>query len=1732
MRNFLLSPFSIVLLGTVSAALAQTGASSINRLPVNQWTPTGSLSVARSGACTATLPNGQVLIAGGAGLSGALYNVDLYDPESGTFYATSPLRQARRQAACTPLPNGRVLIAGGNDGSNSLDSVEFYDPQAGVWTPAGRLNRPRSGSQAVLLPGGGVLFAGGVNNGDPVAEIEVYDPASGKMADVGRLSTARAGMKARSLPDGRVLFIGGRDSVGVRNIVEVFNGRTGEVSTAGFLLTGRANFAATLLNDGTVLITGGMDAEGNTLASAEVFDPSSGVAIEAGSMNEARSDHVARVLPNNGGVLIVGGMNGNHGLKSSEVYMPWMRGFHRTEDLSVSRLAAAEVFRPGALLLVGGAESGKITDTADLYRFATVTTQRASDSTITAKGDGWAPGEMVQIVLSSRGTILARLGAKADDSGRILVSGIQLPENADLLVVGGQSQARTQAPTHTSQIDINDVSPASPAPQGSSVSISLGIADLQNSSSFPSGTTVAVTVDGTPLGTVSVENIDNDGIIRGNATVNFDGGAFPLLAVGTHTLIFTFHDPGGLVADAVTSTSYTINAGLPAPTFTVSAAASVPAFQALTVTITGIAAGLNTPSGSVTLLVDGSSAGSGNLASGIATVTLAGGLAGGSHTLGVDYAGDSNFGTLTDGNLGSITVTKLTPVVTWTIPPAITYGTALGGAQLSASSTVAGTFVYTPASGAVLAAGSHTLSVTFTPTDSTSYNAPAAVQVTIDVNKATPTITWSTPDDIAYLTPLSATQLNATASTPGTFVYTPVSGTVLDAGNRRLSVDFTPTDADNYVSTSAEVFINVTKANPVITWNNPPNITYPAPLGASQLNAIASVPGSFVYVPPTGTVLDAGSRTLAATFTPDDTTNYAGANPQVTIVVDKATPPITWNAPADIPYGTALSATQLNASSTYDGTFVYTPTTGTVLEVGSHSLSVTFTPTNPSVNPVTTQANLVVTQATPTITWTAPAAITYGTALSGTQLNATASVPGTFVYSPTSGATPGAGSQTLSVTFTPTDGTRYTTTTAEVTLTVNKALPTLTWTSPAAITYGTPLSATQLSATASVPGTFVFTPSAGTILDSGNRTLSAAFTPTDGDNYLTATATTEVVVNKATPQISWTTPAAIAYGTALSATQLNATSNVPGTFEYTPALGTILDVSEGGHKLVVNFTPTSPNYEMRSYGVRLDVNPATPELTWAPEGPITYPTPLGPSQLNAASTVAGTFTYQQALGTVLEPGINTLSVHFTPTSGNYVAADKSVSFRVTAASTAVSWPTPQPITYGTPLSFRELNADANAPGGSFTYSPSHGTILPAGHHTLQVTFVPSDPRYGSSTGSVVLTVNKATPPVTWTNPADIVYGTPIGAAQLNAAPALPGVLTYSPAAGTILKAGKHVLAATFLPADSMNYEAVTVAAELTVNRAAPTLTWPVVPPMPSGATLCANQLNATANVPGTFTYDPPFGAVLAGGSHTLTVTFTPADSENYVRASATSTLVVADGETNLAPVNGAGFQAMSLAPNALFTIFGTNLGDTATATGWPLPTTLGGVSLTLVDAKGASWQLLMIYASARQVNFQVPPGPAAGPAKLTFSNARGALVVIETSVAGVAPGLFTADLSGSGPAAGNVTVRSAGGATTSSALAACSSGHCTTVPFNLGSATDEVTLVLPGTGFRAAAIADITVTIGGERAELRALTPVEGSNGVDQLVVVVPRSLGGRGVVDLVAIVSGHSSNSVQIAIQ
>jgi hypothetical protein len=236
---------------------------------------------------------------------------------------------------------------------------------------------------------------------------------------------------------------------------------------------------------------------------------------------------------------------------------------------------------------------------------------------------------------------------------------------------------------------------------------------------------------------------------------------------------------------------------------------------------------------------------------------------------------------------------------------------------------------------------------------------------------------------------------------------------------------------------------------------------------------------------------------------------------------------------------------------------------------------------------------LTVGQATPIMTWTNPAPIIYGAALTSTQLNATANVPGRFAYNPTNGAALNAGTNGLSVIFTPTDTVDYSSATNTVGLVVSQASLTVTAANASrlygaanpvftgtitGLTNGDNITAAySCSATTSSPvGTYSIVPS---LVDLNNRQT----------NYTVSLVSGTLTVGQATPIITWTNPAPIIYGAALTSTQLNATANVPGSFAYNPTYGTVLN--SGTNILSVIFTPSDTvDYSSATNTVSLVIN--------------------------------------------------------------------------------------------------------------------------------------------------------------------------------------------------------------------------------------------------------------------------------------------------------------------------------------------------------------------------------------------------------------------------------------------------------------------------------------------------------------------------------------------------------------
>ncbi len=812
-------------------------------------------------------------------------------------------------------------------------------------------------------------------------------------------------------------------------------------------------------------------------------------------------------------------------------------------------------------------------------------------------------------------------------------------------------------------------------------------------------------------------------------------------------------------------------------------------------------------------------------------------------------------------------------------------------------------------------------------------------------------------------------------------------------------------DATDSTSTQTEGNLNVQQVAPVLTWAKPAGITYGTKLGSTQLDATASVPGTFVYSPSAGTVLGAGlGQTLMATFTPDDTTDFTTKMATTTIDVAQAMPVITWPAPADIELGTALSSAQLNASTPVAGKFVYSPAAGTVLGAGpDQPLSAVFTPTDTvdyttatatvNISVLESSPNAVInmvnsdgeeadeyldddypeqgkvfktsflgvndvtieqTLSSPSDDYSLATAVVFGTA---SATNNNPSYLSSFVGSPLPPVgEQGTGNGTV-------EGSMYSLLAGngdafeiKFTIAIGPASQILLGdidgdetVTVSATDSGKAVALAEAAYTGMTPGLPdppgtnswpTWDPTTGTLTSTGNTNLDEdmiVLTPTATVNELTFSETGAGGVNYQVispgSSLSSVSGAGTYAGTGnLTATLLNADGapivNAPVTFSLVngstvTSVGTTdtgnngvatfnganvagFPVSGSTTYVEATFAGDATDSPTTAFG-NLALQQATPSITWTDPADITFGTPLGRAQLDASASVPGSFTYSPPAGTLLGAGPDqTLEVTFTPTdTTDYTTATKTAMINVLRAEPMVTWASPAAITYGTPLGPAQL--DATSPvDGTFAYTPEAGTILGAGQgQTLSVTFTPTDTTdYTDTPLTTTIDVLRAMPAIDWPDPADITYGTPLGPTQLNASLSVAGTFAYSPDAGTILGVGQgQILSLTFTPTDSTDYTTATATATINVDQAMPSITWANPADITFGTLLGPTQLDASASVAGSYTYSPPIGTLLESGQdQVLSVSFTPTDTTDYTTATATATINVLPPNPKMMPV--------------------------------------------------------------------------------------------------------------------------------------------------------------------------------------------------------------------------------------
>ncbi len=364
----------VLLIAVVGVLVTQTATRAAD--PVGIYVAAASLSGERNDHTATLLPDGRVFIAGGGNGAGTpLASTEIYDPATDTTSAGPAMSGPRLAHNATLLADGRVLITGGfGAGFVVVATAEIYDPGVGAFTPIAGMAAPRASHTATLLASGVVLVAGGFTPDGPTDTAELFDPGLGTWAATGSLGETREAASANLLADGTVLVAGGQGEFPeIRSSAEIYDPAAGSFSFTGSLAIGRWWHTHTLLTDGTVLFTGG-NTDFNTGAptdTVESYDPASGTFATLGTLDAARVNHSASVLPDLT-LLIVGG-----GAATAERWDLSTDGFepggdpvtgdrldHTATVLDDSRVyiagggsSTAELYVPDGIIVAGGSAS-------------------------------------------------------------------------------------------------------------------------------------------------------------------------------------------------------------------------------------------------------------------------------------------------------------------------------------------------------------------------------------------------------------------------------------------------------------------------------------------------------------------------------------------------------------------------------------------------------------------------------------------------------------------------------------------------------------------------------------------------------------------------------------------------------------------------------------------------------------------------------------------------------------------------------------------------------------------------------------------------------------------------------------------------------------------------------------------------------------------------------------------------------------------------------------------------------------------------------------------------------------------------------------------------------------------------------------------------------------------------------------------------------------------------------
>lgn len=328
----------------------------------------------------------------------------------------------------------------------------------------------------------------------------------------------------------------------------------------------------------------------------------------------------------------------------------------------------------------------------------------------------------------------------------------------------------------------------------------------------------------------------------------------------------------------------------------------------------------------------------------------------------------------------------------------------------------------------------------------------------------------------------------------------------------------------------------------------------------------------------------------------------------------------------------------------------------------------------------------------------------------------------------------------------------------------------------------------------------------------------------------------------------------------------------------------------------------------------------------------------------------------------------------------------------------------------------------------------------------------------------------------------------------------------------------------------------------------------------SGASLNVNAFQAAQGRLGVAMAQPSGQAFAAGTRQLVVVTFTiPANAvagsaqinfgdapvareivdanANPLQTRYTGGAVTISSQTPVTSVSAASFSGAELASESIAAAFGAGLAtSTQVATTVPLPTTLAGTTVKVRDSAGTTRDAPLFFVAPTQVNYLLPTGASPGAATVTVTSGNGAVSTGTAQIAAVAPGLFTANASGQGVAAAVALRVTSDGTQINESVAVFDQAQNRFVakPIDLGPDGELVFLILFGAGFRnRSSLSAVSASVGGELVDALFAGAQGDFVGLDRANIgPLPRSLAGRGEVDLVFRADGKAANTVRVSVK